>query len=413
MRGKKYIYILAALVFSVSVLSQCKNSQGEKKDPRGPAFAGAGKCRTCHPSVYDSFLLSAHYAASAAATPGNIQGSFLEGQNEFAFEDNSKVKMEQRGSRPFQVLYINGEEAGSKPFEISFGIKKAQSWLYWTGNNTYQLPVSYYTSVHSWGLSPGYTSQFPEFNRLVGRNCFECHSSNINYLHTIAGGLPDTGIMSLAGREEMDRLSLVTGIDCERCHGPAAEHVRFHEQNPAEKKGRFLVAIAGTGRQEQLDACAVCHSGNDQVKLKSRFLFRPGDTLSAFFRPPTDTFIKTELDVHGNQYGLLRQSRCFTQSTTLTCKNCHDPHRDADNSLSYYSAQCMNCHKEGSPSFCTVKPAAGVLLTENCIDCHMPNQPSAAISFKLSGSLQRYSYLLRTHRIAVYGREGEKLPAGK
>jgi hypothetical protein len=62
----------------------------------------------------------------------------------------------------------------------------------------------------------------------------------------------------------------------------------------------------------------------------------------------------------------------------------------------------MACHKEVTGNFCTVKPEAGQVLKDNCIDCHMPKEASGAISFQVSGSAAISSYLLRSHRIAVY-----------
>ncbi len=404
MMSKKLSFILG-LIFIVSFLVKCMDSKNIPADPRGADYAGAGSCRSCHQAVYDSFRLTSHHAATAPGDQVHVKGSFLEGKNSFAFDGNRQVKMEKRGGRLYQVLYIDGKEKESHPFDISFGSKNAQTWLYWSGNNTYQLPVSFYTSANAWGTSPGYSILYPSFDRLIGRNCFECHSSHIGFLHT-ADSSP-ANMNSPQKREEMDRRSLVTGIDCERCHGPAREHVIYHEQNPGQQAGRFITRIMGMSRQQQLDACAVCHSGNDRVKKKSRFAFRPGDTLSHFFGSLIDSIIKTEPDVHGNQYGLLTESRCFTQSLQLTCNTCHDPHRDNPGSLAIYSAKCVGCHQQGSPAFCTVQSPSADVLVQNCIDCHMPNQASSAISFQLSGSTQRYAYYLRTHKIAVYQTESK------
>lgn len=398
--SKKMSFILV-LIFTVSFLVKCMDNKKIPADPRGADYAGAGSCRSCHQAAYDSFLLTSHHAATAPGDVAHIKGSFTAGQNSFVFEGNQEIKMERRGPRLFQVLYMDGQEKEAHPFDISFGKKNAQTWLYWKGNNTYQLPVSYYTSVNAWGTSPGFSMMYPSFDRLVGRNCFECHSTHIGFQQH-----PDSKTSSSPEkREQMDRRSLIAGIDCERCHGPAREHVMFHEQNPGQPQGRFITRIMGLSRQQQLDACAVCHSGNDRVKKKSRFAFRPGDTLSHFFGSLMDSIIKTEPDVHGNQFGLLSESRCFTQSLQLTCNTCHDPHRDTPGKLALYSAKCVGCHQPGSRAFCTVQSPAADVLVQNCIDCHMPNQPSSAISFQLSGSTQRVSYYLRTHKIAVYQRE--------
>jgi hypothetical protein len=399
-RMSPYVKLIATLFMVVVILVKCTTAVQAVPDPRGADFAGNNSCRSCHQSVVDSFLLTSHQAATSLADRQHMPDGFEEGKNLFSFGGNLQVKMERRDNRYYQVLYAGGREQGAHSFDIGFGKKKAQTWLYWEGSNTYQLPVSFYTSVNTWGTSPGFSYLYPEADRLIGRNCFECHSSNIDYLQS--NGSQDVKPVSPEIKEQMNPRSLVAGIDCERCHGPAAQHVQFHEKNPGQTSGRFITRILNMSRQQQLDACAVCHSGNDRVKFKSRFEFRPGDTLSHFFGSLLDTIIKTEPDVHGNQYGLLSQSRCFTSSVQLTCNTCHDPHRDAADNLSLYSAKCLGCHKEGSPQFCTVKPPEGVALTSNCIDCHMPNQPSAAISFHLSGSPERMSYLLRTHKIGVY-----------
>jgi hypothetical protein len=394
------IKLPVTLLLLVFILVKCTGAGSKKTDPRGNEYAGSVACRTCHTAVYDSFMHTAHFLATSAPDYSSMKGAFEQDRNTFSFGDGQVVKMERRGSGLFQVLYTNGQEIAAYPFDISFGKKNARTWLYWKGNNTYQLPVSYYTSVSNWGTSPGFSLQYPYFDRLVGRNCFECHSSAMDYMPGVDS--PDNVQAGPVIKEKMDRKSFVAGIDCERCHGPAAAHIHFHEQNPGQTAGRFITRIMHMSSQQQLDACAVCHSGNDRVKFNSRFAFKPGDTLSHFFGSLQDTIIKTEPDVHGNQYGLLSQSRCFTGSVQLTCNTCHDPHRDAADNLSLYSSKCLGCHKEGSPQFCTVKPQEGTVLTSNCIDCHMPNQPSAAISFQLSGSSQRISYLLRTHKIGIY-----------
>jgi hypothetical protein len=71
-------------------------------------------------------------------------------------------------------------------------------------------------------------------------------------------------------------------------------------------------------REQKLDACAVCHSGNDLTTQKSTFLFQPGDTLSNFYFPEFGSS-STAPDVHGKQMQLLAGSACFQNSNTLDC----------------------------------------------------------------------------------------------
>ena len=109
-----------------------------------------------------------------------------------------------------------------------------------------------------------------------------------------------------------------------------------------------------------------------------------------------------DFDVHGNQYRLMSESKCFLASNKMTCSTCHDPHKNATTDLAFYSQKCMGCHSEANHNFCTMAASLGASIKNNCIDCHMPKKPSEAISFKLAGSTQTSSYLLRTHRIGRY-----------
>src|SRR5690606_39305559 len=99
--------------------------------------------------------------------------------------------------------------------------------------------------------------------------------------------------------ETFARNRLVYGIDCERCHGPAAAHVAFHTDHPQESKAMYITRIGALNNQQQLDLCAVCHSGLKTPK-KSISGFRPGDAYTDYFYPDISAPGKpTELDVHG------------------------------------------------------------------------------------------------------------------
>jgi hypothetical protein len=98
-----------------------------------------------------------------------------------------------------------------------------------------------------------------------------------------------------------------------------------------------------------------------------------------------------EADVHGNQVGLLRQSKCFRNSPEMSCSTCHNIHR-VEQDLAAMSARCATCHQAPRHK--------RTLQAENCIDCHMPLLPSKVITFRTPGSELAQQY--RTHRLAVY-----------
>lgn len=389
---KKASILLCTMCVAVICLSRCATNNPSPNDPRGAGFAGADQCRKCHQAVYDAYLASAHYNTTQPATRQNVSGSFANGSNRYSYNDSTHILMEERDSGLYQSAYVNGKPGESYRMDILFGVKHAQTFLYWNANRTYELPVSYYTATKSWGTSPGFSPTNPNFKRFIGANCFECHSSYIGRELTA----------STAGIDEvLHKNTLVYGIDCERCHGPALSHVNFHADNPSVKEPRYLTRIGTLTRQQKLDICAVCHSGNNKLQEKSTFRFRPGDTLAHFFTlwPTGDT--STNFDVHGNQYQLLSQSACFIKTNDLQCGTCHNPHTNTSNDVKMYSAVCMGCHTGVQHSFAK-EPNAIAELKNDCIGCHMPSQPSQAITFFAEGSPEKSAYMLRTHKIGIY-----------
>lgn len=389
--------MLVAVAGAVILLSRCNSVVEKKADPRGNVYIGSESCRQCHRAVYDVYTTTAHGKTTQASLEKNLQGSFSRGNNTFDYGHQSQLVMERRDSGLFQVLYVNGKEQEAHRFDLTFGGKHAQTFLYWKGNKTFELPVSYYTSVNGWAASPGFSSTQVNFGRFVGKNCFECHSS---FIDSKLNHSPD-GI-----EEVLDRTTLITGIDCERCHGPALNHVNYHLAYPDVKEAKYLVSARSLTRQQRLDACAVCHSGNDKEKEFSSFRFRMGDTLANLFLPWAAQRNKgAEPDVHGNQYGLMIQSQCFIKSKTLDCSTCHNAHTAASNNLSGYSGKCVSCHQNADHRSLNFDATTAGILSGNCIDCHMPQQPSRAIAFQLAGHQTKSAYFLRTHKIAIYPNE--------
>lgn len=395
--------IITFLLF-MTVFTSCINNSKEYIDPRGIEYAGSASCIQCHQTIYNSSLHSAHYNASALASSKNILGSLKKGHNTFVYDKDTKLVIESRDSGLYQVLYKKGSEKEAHRFDITFGFRNAQTWLYWQNNNAYELPISYYSSVNNWATSPNFSSETPDFQRLVGKDCFECHSSNISSKNNTEQPV-DNYFATAVEAEVLEKKSVVYGIDCERCHGPAANHVNYHLKFPKEKIAKHIVLIASLNKQQKLDMCAVCHSGNDKIKVKSRFKFKPGDTLSNFFMNVSNHNATDDIDVHGNQFGLLSQSKCFIESKTMDCITCHNPHKGSNQNHTSYSKICLSCHSSIAHNKNTMQSFLGKSLKDNCIDCHMPRKASKAISFHLSGSSKNSSYLLRTHKIGIYSLE--------
>lgn len=397
----KKMRLLFALILLAVCFTNCKNSSDDYIDPRGTDYAGSESCIQCHQTQYNMALKSSHFKATAPASEENVLGDFDKGDHTFIYDQNTKLVMEKRGDSLFQVLYKNGKEVDAHRFDIVFGIKHAQTSVYWKNNNTYELPLSYYSSIHNWATSPGFPADKPYFDRMVVKDCYSCHASNASS-RMVNQNSQERNMMSMDVEDIIDKRTIVYGIDCERCHGPAKKHVEFHLKNPNIKVANSITSIKGLNRQQRLDACALCHAGNDGMKMKSRFDFKPGDNLSDFYRNTRSITDTAKFDVHGNQFRLMAQSKCFIKSEKMDCITCHNPHENASKNMASYSKICMSCHQGLKHDEKTQKIMPEKLMASNCVECHMPKKSSNSIKFQLSDSKQLSEYILRTHKIGIY-----------
>ena len=387
-------------------LTKCINNPKDKKGnservSKSAGYAGSASCASCHKLIYENHINTAHFHTSEIATEKNIQGSFDAGKNTFSYSSGGMIAMEKRPEGFFQVAYINAVEKKKERFDITIGSgTKGQSYASWVDHKLVQLPITYFTSAGQWSNSPGYPDKIA-FNRPITSRCLECHATYAEKI-SVAEKEP----------EEFDSNRMVLGVDCERCHGPAADHVQFQTKNPNEKKAKFIINPATFSRQQNLDMCALCHGGRLQ-KTKPSFEFTAGNKLTDYFKIDSVSQDAASIDVHGNQYGLLAASKCFKVSNTLTCNTCHNSHEKQTGNTALFSQKCTTCHnsKHQDAVICKMTASIGSKINEHCTACHMPQKPSMAIAVLLQGSLTPTPALMHTHFIKAYPEETQKVLA--
>jgi hypothetical protein len=299
-------------------------------------------------------------------------------------------KMEAREDGFYQTAVAEQGErklTRSERIAIVFGSGvRGQTYLYWHGTQLYELPVSYWTDGHQWINSPGYQDGTANFARRVDPRCMECHTT---FIHALS---PDPQ-MNL-----YDSASLVTGLSCETCHGPSAAHVAQEKGKRARRSATLALGTlnpANFDRERQVDLCALCHNGAQSSELHPAFSYRPGQPLDQYLAPNPPDAIE-HLDVHGNQVGLLKKSRCYLSSSSMTCSTCHNVHAP-EHQAADYSDRCLRCHTWQS---CDMSKTIGIRITRNCIDCHMPQEQTDAIVSVTANKTLHTS--IRSHWIKVY-----------
>lgn len=413
------VLVLCTMIVAVFVLVRCINQEKEKKTDQKPVesksangeparfeeYASSDKCAACHKEIYANHIQTAHYLTAQPALSKYVKGSFQKGKNQYWYNSSLLLSMEKRDSGFYQVVYYKGEEKKDMRFDIVIGSGvMGQSFLTWRKNRLYQLPITYFTAANQWSNSPGFPSDKVLIDRPVTSRCLECHAS-------FAGSLSGPPMEPV----EFDHNKIIYGVDCQKCHGPAAKHVEYQTQNPKEKNARYIVNPSRLSRLQQLDMCALCHSGNIQKKTPS-FEFTAGKNLSDYFTIDTSNNMavnSASIDVHGNQYGLLKASKCFTLSTSMTCNTCHNTHKKERGQKELFSQRCIGCHNTAAANFKTPGHNSITAIDKNCIDCHMPSQPSKSIAVILQGEETPKVSFLRSHFIAIYPEETQKFISKK
>lgn len=266
--------------------------------------------------------------------------------------------------------------------------RKGQTFLYWQGDQLFQLPLSFWNSVNTWIMSPGngYGPGNANFQRGVSPRCLECHAT---WLEPV----PELAVMN---RYRPD--SAITGITCERCHASGRDHVARERSVLHTLRRPAIVNAARMTREQQMDACAQCHAGLGRP-IAPTFSYTAGQRLSNYLSLLQPAGAK--IDVHGNQVALLSQSKCY-RSSQMTCLTCHDVHSQQRNPTEL-SGRCLACHQEQS---CGLFVKRGHAIAGRCVDCHMPLQESNAIVSAFNGKTERA--VVRTHLIRVYPEIGAR-----
>lgn len=359
--------------------------------PNGSKYVGSRSCMECHFDMYTSHIETAHYQTSALADTTTVQGNLSPRQNRFHLSDMLAFNMIKTDSGLYQRAYFSNNDMDiyRHRMDIVLGSgTKGQSYLTWNDNDLFQLQVSYFKPLDMWINSPGAEPEVISTLRAVNNRCLECHT-------TYAKSMGNNPL-----NNTYDKNQIIWGIDCERCHGPLAKHVQYHKSNPSAKGPEYVMSFDTLTRQQNLDACALCHSGLGMPK-KPSFSFLTGDTLTHYLQTEEASGSLDALDVHSNQYGLLIASKCFAQTNAMSCITCHDPHKNQRGQSAYFNGKCLSCHGVAQVQ-CSVNAQMAGHDQRDCIKCHMPLFDSKAMRVQLENDSTETPVKVRTHLIAIY-----------
>ncbi len=368
-------------------------SNGEV-EPRGTTDSKTPDqdCTNCHQAIVQSYAATGHNLTSQLPNESSIKGKFTGPDNILITKfPDVRFRMEARGDGFYQTAEIQAKSPSSAqpPLQRSISHRidfvigsgtRGQTYLYWKGDQLFQLPVSFWAALNGWINSPGYPDGQVNFEKQALPRCLECHATYFKSLQS----------QSAANRYQRDHYIL--GISCSRCHGDGFKHVNS-ASHTTQASRNSIVNPGKLPRERQIEVCSQCHGGLG-VEITPAFSYQPGKPLSQYLHlsaPPEDA----KVDVHGNQVALLQRSKCYSASS-MTCITCHDLHAP-EHEPDYYSQRCMNCH---TISQCGLFARLGKEIDGKCIGCHMPVQDSDLV---VSRAQEReIKVRMRNHWIRVY-----------
>jgi Tfp pilus assembly protein PilF len=252
----------------------------------------------------------------------------------------------------------------------------------------YQAPITFYTQEGRWDLAPGFgDGHNTRFARIIETECMTCHN-----------GLPEPLAGSLNGYE-----AVALGIDCERCHGPGAEHVRQKLAgqlvDTAHEIDYTIVNPGKLSLEAQLDLCQRCHLQGIAVTNDGSdwFDFQPGDRIKEHW----NVFLPDFAGGNGgflmaSQAERLRKSACFVSTGGISCITCHNPHITVkQTSRIAFNKPCRDCHGGGED--CSASLDVRSTTQDDCSKCHMPR----------SGSVDIPHVTITDHKVSIPGKPNQ------
>ena len=359
-------------------------------------YVGWSVCAECHERRVDEFHETRHFQAlrlpdQVAFPPGFDAGSdpFLPFGSPKRFSmtalptPNITTSSLHRGSEPENVspiAFIYGSGAGTD--EVYFSRR---------GDELFEMPVVWLHAENCWGSSLFDPYGTGDLSRPLTPQCLECHTVWVDY---------QRGSLNRYGPFNPQLL----GVTCERCHGPAKDHVAHHRAHPTDTIPTAIVRPKSLSRERQMDLCAQCHT-NTVRHRRPPFSYRPGEPLE-------DSFLVLEMefpeqDRVANQVRYLKESRCYQESEQLTCVTCHDPHRKSSTSGPQSSSlSCSKCHQEEA---CSARTRVPQPIQDQCVACHMPRRNKVQVNFLTTAGDVVFPAPRYEHRIGIYPEAEQEL----
>jgi hypothetical protein len=293
-------------------------------------------CATCHAGVAGSY---AHAPMRHAMEPADANPVLQVHPNLSTQLNGYSYSVQTKDGRS---TYTVSDASGSMslPIHWVFG-QHSQTYVLEKDGKLYESLVSYFPREQGLATTPGDQDLKPKnLTEAMGRelsqweslSCFNCHASNT------------------ASGTHLKLDTLIPGVECERCHAGAQQHMADAQ------KDNFKTLPRSFKRMTTADIsnfCGQCHRSWETV-VRNHW--------------------KGQAFVRFQPYRL-QNSKCFAaDDPRISCLACHNPHQQVNHDQAFYDKKCLACHGETRVAGSGAIPVSKAcpVAKANCSTCHMP-----------------------------------------
>lgn len=338
-------------------------------------YVGMETCKGCHADIYNTYIQTGMGQSFDHATKQKSAADFTHAPVYDKDLDFYYKPFWQNDSLYVMEYRTEGSDTTHKLLQkVDYIVGSGQhtnSHIFSKNGYLYQAPITFYTQKKQWDLAPGFEKgASSRFTRLIESECMTCHNGYPDFVKT----------------SQNKYLTIKTGIDCERCHGPGGLHVKEKMAgnivDTSKGPDYTIVNPRRLSTELQNNICQRCHLQGISVLNdgKTFFDFRPGMHLSEVmnvFMPQYEG--AQDKMIMASHVERMKKSDCYVSSGKMSCITCHNPHVSVKfTQHSQYINACNSCHGAGKQQ-CTEKEAVRNAKGNDCITCHMPRNGSIDI----------------------------------
>lgn len=352
------------IFISLLIISSCNSEKKEKEnyttvETIEQTFVGGESCKSCHETEYELWKGSHHDQAMKIADSISILANF----NNTSFTHKGVTSKFYKKNGDF---YVNtqGKDGKYHDYKIvyTFGFTPLQQYIVQFPNGAYQCLLTAWDSVkNKWfHLQPKLDIHHEEWMNWTGGSqnwntmCADCHSTNLHKNYSDEDRSYKTTFSEI-------------NVNCEACHGPSSEHVKYYEQENPKGTPPKSHMETGMDSKELVQKCARCHSRRSQTTAYYNYEGHFFDHYEQQLLTDPTYFLDGQIRDEDYVYASFVQSKMY--SLGISCRDCHDVHsmqlKKQGNDL------CLTCHVP--TLYDTPEHHYHKQNTEasQCINCHM------------------------------------------